>query len=75
MSNRYQPVPKNLQQNADGNWSAAIPLPLYGMRKQCSCGKKFWKESNYRKHYVEAHTDGLSYKRTSEGLYAVERIR
>ena len=75
MSNKYQEVPQNMQQNEDGNWSAAIPLPFYGLKKKCDCGKSFWYEENYRKHYVEAHTDGLSYKRLRDGFHAVERIR
>ena len=56
------------QENADGTWSEAIPLPYYGLRKHCSCGKKFWKEESYRKHYAERHTDGRSYTRTVKGL-------
>lgn len=63
----------NWQQNPDGNWSKAIPLPLYGFKKTCQCGKSFWKEANYRKHYQQMHTDGVSYKRTPTGLLAEER--
>ena len=58
----------NFQQNEDGTWSEAVPLPFYGLRKGCYCGKKFWKEENYRTHYLEQHTDGKRYNRTPKGL-------
>lgn len=74
MSNKYQPVPENLQQDSDGLWRQSVPLPFYGVRKGCHCGKKFWKESNYESHYINAHTDGLRYKRDKTGIHAVERI-
>ena len=54
----------NWQQNEDGTWSEAVPLPFYGIKKRCGCGKSFWKEENYQKHYVEQHTDGKKYNRT-----------
>lgn len=76
MSNKYQPVPENMQQDPDGLWRAAVPLPFYfAFRKGCHCGKRFWKQESYEAHYVEAHTDSLRYKRTPEGVHAVERIR
>ena len=75
MSNEYQPVPETMQQNPDGTWQQAIPLPFYGLRNKCECGKKFWKEENYRSHYVDAHTDGLLYKRTKDGVHAIDRIK
>lgn len=74
MSNLYQDIPENMQQNEDGSWSAAIPLPFYGIKKRCVCGKSFWKESNYRTHYIDRHTDGLKYTRLKTGFHAVERI-
>jgi hypothetical protein len=58
----------NYQQNPNGLWSEAIPLPLYGLKKQCYCGRSFWKEENYRKHYQQVHTDGKEYDRTPTGL-------
>lgn len=61
----------NWQQNEDGTWSQAVPLPFYGLRKGCDCGKKFWREDNFRKHYIKAHTDGKKYKRTPKGLVEV----
>ncbi len=74
MSNKSQPVPQNLEQIEGGLWTQSIPLPFYGLRKTCSCGKKFWKVSNYRSHYIDAHTDGLVYKRHQDGtVSAVER--
>jgi len=75
MSNKYQPVPVNMQQNPDGTWQQAIPLPLYGLKMSCECGKKFWKKKNYHSHYVDVHTDGLLYKRTKDGVHAIDRIK
>lgn len=45
----------NLQQNKDGNWEPAVPLPYYGIMKKCGCGKRFWKEINYEKHFKQDH--------------------
>lgn len=56
------------QENADGTWSEAVPLPFYSIKKQCSCGKSFWKIKNYEKHYIAKHTDGKRYNRTPTGL-------
>jgi hypothetical protein len=42
-------------QNADGKWVPAIPLPLYGLRKHCRCGRKYWTLAGYRGHYALAH--------------------
>lgn len=61
------------QENPDGTWSHAVPLPFYGIKKKCECGKSFWKEENYRKHYLKQHTDGVRYQRTPEGLVAQDR--
>ncbi len=58
----------NYQQNENGSWSTAIPLPFYGLKKKCDCGKSFWKEENYRTHYFNQHTDKRYYKRTPEGM-------
>lgn len=58
----------NWQENSDGTWSEAIPLPFYGLKKGCYCGRSFWKEGNYRRHYRDAHTDGKRYKLTPTGL-------
>lgn len=33
----------------------AIPEPLYGLKKACSCGKSFWKQRNYQAHYAHEH--------------------
>jgi len=64
---------KFYQQNADGTWSEAVPLPLYGLKKRCDCGKSFWKEKNYYRHYQQKHTDGMAYQRTPSGLIAIDR--
>lgn len=44
------------QQNPDGSWSQAIPLPLYvgiwRKRFQCECGQKFRTEQAYRDHWM-----------------------
>jgi hypothetical protein len=42
-------------QNDRGEWVPAIPVPFYGLRKHCSCGRKFWTERGYRGHYALAH--------------------
>jgi hypothetical protein len=42
-------------QNARGEWVPAIPLPLYGLRKHCRCGRKFWRLASYRAHYALTH--------------------
>ena len=36
-------------------WLPGIPLPLYGIRKRCGCGRAFWTMSGYRAHYALAH--------------------
>jgi hypothetical protein len=41
--------------NDQGQWVPAIPLPLYGLRKQCQCRRKFWTTAGYRGHYALAH--------------------
>lgn len=64
---------KIFQQNADGTWSEAIPLPFYGLRKHCSCGRKFWREANYYRHYQREHTDGIAYERTPTGMVVLDR--
>lgn len=61
------------QQNADGTWSEAVPLPLYGLFKGCSCGRKFLRERSYYRHYQQAHTDGMAYNRTPQGLIPIDR--
>lgn len=42
-------------QNRAGRWVPSIPLPFYGMRKGCSCGKRFWTAAGYRGHYALVH--------------------
>lgn len=41
--------------NARGLWVPSIPLPFYGLRKRCECGRKFWTERGYRGHYALDH--------------------
>ncbi len=40
-------------------WVPAIPLPFYGLRKGCSCGRKFWTSAGYRGHYALTHVLAL----------------
>lgn len=47
-------------QNDRGEWVPAIPLPLYGVRKECTCGRKFWTMGGYRGHYALVHILHLS---------------
>ena len=42
-------------QNARGEWVPSIPLPMYGIRKRCECGRKFWTAAGYRGHYALDH--------------------
>lgn len=58
-------------ENPDGTWSEAVPLPFYGLKKKCICLRTFWREENYRKHYIAEHTDGKQYKRTPKGLFDI----
>lgn len=46
---------RSLQNNKRGEWYPAIPLPYYGVKKQCKCGESFWKEKNYEAHYALEH--------------------
>jgi hypothetical protein len=46
-------------QNRRGEWVPAIPLPFYGLRKRCTCGRKFWTAEGYRGHYALHHAMGL----------------
>jgi hypothetical protein len=41
--------------NGRKEWVPAIPLPFYGLKKRCSCGKSFWKYDNYLAHYALHH--------------------
>lgn len=45
----------NKMQNKRGEWVPVIPKPFYGFRKVCNCGKKFWREQNYKEHYAYSH--------------------
>jgi len=45
--------------NKNGHWVPSIPLPYYGLRKGCICGKKFWTEKGYERHYALEHIVGL----------------
>ena len=42
-------------QNKSGQWVPSVPLPLFGFRKRCHCGRKFWTMPGYRGHYTLAH--------------------
>lgn len=42
-------------ENRRGEQVPAIPLPLFGLKKQCSCGQSFWKLHNYETHYAHEH--------------------
>lgn len=42
-------------ENKRGEWVPAIPMPLFGLKKGCSCGRKFWKLRNYEAHYAYEH--------------------
>lgn len=42
-------------ENGRGEWVPAIPLPFYGSKKGCSCGKTFWRQRNYEAHYAYEH--------------------
>jgi len=42
-------------QNSRGEWVPAIPLPFFGLRKRCECGRKFWTADGYRGHYALKH--------------------
>lgn len=42
-------------ENERGECVPAIPLPLFGLKKQCGCGKSFWKQRNYEAHYAHEH--------------------
>jgi hypothetical protein len=44
-----------MTQNLAGEWVPSIPLPLYGLRKQCECGRRFWTADGYRGHYALVH--------------------
>lgn len=45
----------NETQNRDGRWVPSIPLPLYGVRKRCRCGRRFWTMRGYQGHYALVH--------------------
>jgi hypothetical protein len=42
-------------QNKKGQWVPAIPLPFYGLKKRCSCGKSYWTIDGYRGHFAYRH--------------------
>jgi len=43
------------QTNDRGQWVPAIPVPFYGLRKHCECGRKFWTIGGYQGHYALVH--------------------
>lgn len=49
---------KTSRQNDSGVWVSAIPLPYYGLRKRCDCGRRFWTMDGYRGHYALTHVAG-----------------
>jgi hypothetical protein len=49
-------------QNERGQWVPAVPLPFFGLRKRCSCGRKFWTMDGYRGHYALCHILSLTGK-------------
>ena len=49
------PLTENTVRNERGQWVPSIPLPFYGLRKRCECGRKFWTTDGYRGHYALAH--------------------
>jgi hypothetical protein len=53
-------VTVNQVQNKRGQWVPAIPLPFYGLRKRCDCGRKFWTTDGYRGHYALCHILSLT---------------
>lgn len=46
---------RTMMQNQRGEWVPAIPLPMFGLRKECGCGAKFWTMEGYRGHYALRH--------------------
>lgn len=46
--------------NGRGQWVPAIPLPYFGIRKRCHCGRRFWTIDGYRSHYALAHILALA---------------
>lgn len=46
-------------QNKYGRWVPAVPEPFCGIRKECQCGRKFWRYESYRAHYALKHIMGL----------------
>ena len=57
MNERYCIHRSDVQEDAgNGLWVEAIPLPFYGIRKRCECGRKFWRESDYRRHWRYENT-------------------
>lgn len=42
-------------ENKRGECVPGIPHPLYGLRKQCTCGEKFWTLKGYHGHYAYEH--------------------
>lgn len=51
--------PQVKTKNRDSEWMPSIPLPLYGLRKHCRCGRKFWTAEGYEGHYALAHILGM----------------
>jgi len=44
-----------MTQNKRGEWVPSIPVPFYGIRKTCCCGRKFWTMRGYELHYALDH--------------------
>lgn len=40
-------------------WVPAVPLPRFGIRKTCDCGRAFWTMDGYRGHYAYVHILGM----------------
>ena len=61
-------VTANQVQNEHGQWVPDIPLPFYGLRKRCGCGRKFWTMDGYQGHYALRHILSLSSSLPSPGV-------
>jgi len=63
MSEDFYCSPWDTTMNISGTYFPAVPLPFFlRFRKQCQCGKKFWRLASYQRHWqIEHSTVGYVY--------------
>lgn len=57
-SKQFNKGPVGMELNKVGEWTIAIPMPLYHLKYVCpdlNCNRQFWTMRGYRGHYALVH--------------------